>query len=174
MIHALPRSLLLSLVLVCAQVSGSGCSFVFVEGPPPPARRVGLVKCTTNGAAPVIDLAMVALQVFGFFRAATGDEVEYRTDEGISRETGIWLSLGLGTIYTSSAIWGINSIGACRDVKEVEEQDAEEDAARARSAAKQARAAAAAAKAAGAAAAAGSSAASKPASQPVPPAPAKP
>ena len=171
MIRSLPCSLLLSLVLVCALASGGACSFVFVEGPPPPERRLGLVKCSTSSAAPVLDLVVVALQVVGFFRAATGNEVEYRSDTGFSRETGIWLSLGFGTLYTSSAIWGFNTVGACRDVKDVEEQAAEEEAARARGAAKQARAAAAAAKAAGDAAAAGSSTASKPASQPAPPAP---
>ena len=57
----LPRSLLLAIVLICAQVSGSGCSFVFVEVPPPPERRVGIVKCTTSSAAPVIDLVLVAV-----------------------------------------------------------------------------------------------------------------
>jgi hypothetical protein len=168
------RSFLLLIVLVSAPLFGGSCSFFFVEGPPPPDRRVGLVKCTTGSWAPVTDLVLVAVQALGFFRAATGNEAEYRNDTGISRETGIWLSLGFGTLYTSSAIWGLNGVSACREVKDVEEQQADEDAARARSAAKQARAAAAAAKAAGEAAAAGGSATSKPASQPVPPARAEP
>jgi len=167
------RSLLLPIVLICAQVSGGGCSFVFVEVPPPPERRVGIVKCTTSSAAPVIDLVLVALQAFGFLRAATGEEVQYRNDTGLSREAGIWLSLGFGTLYASSAIYGFNRISECREVKDVEEREAEEDAARARHAAKQARAAAAAAKAAGEAID-GSSGASKPARRPVPPAPAAP
>ena len=174
MLRSLPSSLVLSLVLVCAQLSSSGCSFVFVEAPPPPERRLGLVKCSTSSAAPVIDLVLVALQVFGFFQAATGDEVESRNDTGVSRETGIWLSLAFGTLYTSSAIWGFNTVSACREVKDAEEEQAEEDASRARGAAKRARAAAAAAKAAGEADIDASSAASKPANQPVPPAPAKP
>ncbi len=161
-------------MLVCASLSGSGCSFVFVEGPPPPERRVGLVRCTTSSVAPVIDLVLVAMQAFRFFQAATGDEVEYQNDMGISREIGIWSSLAFGTLYTSSAIWGFNTVSHCREVKDVEEQEAEEDAARARRAAKQAAAAAAAAKAAGDAAAAGGSAASKAAGQPAAPAPTAP
>lgn len=168
-------SFLLPVMLAGAPLSGSGCSFAFVEGPPPPERRFGLVKCTSSSVAPVIDLVIAALQVVGFFQAATGDEVEYRNDKGVSRETGIWVSLALGTVYTSSAIWGLNTVGECREVKDAEEQQAEEDAARVRTAAKQARAAAAAAKAAGdAAAAASGSAAPRPAAQPVVPAPAAP
>ena len=169
------RSFLLPVMLAGAPLSASGCSFLFVESAPPPDRRVGLVKCTTSSVPPVLDLVVVAMQAFRFFQAATENEVEYRNDRGISPETGIWLSLGVGTLHASSAIWGFNNISHCREAKDVEEQEAEEDAARARAAAKQARAAAAEAKAAGdAAAAASGSAAPRPAAQPDAPAPATP
>jgi hypothetical protein len=165
---------MLPVMLVCASLSGSGCSFVFVEGPPPPERRVGLVRCTTSSVAPVIDLVLVAMQAFRFFQAATENEVEYRSDKGVSREVGIWSSLAFGTLYTSSAIWGFNTVSHCREVKDVEEQAGVSGGARPPRAAKQAAAAAAAAKAAGDAAAAGGSAASKAAGQPAAPAPTAP
>jgi hypothetical protein len=157
------RSLLLSALLVTAQVSGGGCSYMFVTGPPPPEKRTHPLTCSSNSVAPVVDIMLIGVQAAGFLKAASDSDAEYERDTGVSKGAGAVLSLGLGVLFLSSAITGVSRMKACTAAKTAEVTDAE------------ARVAAAAAKAAGeAAAAASGSAASTPAAQPVAPAPAAP
>ena len=59
----------------------SGCSFLFVNTPPPVDETVGrpwAVSCTTSKAAPVVDTIVTGLEVARVALAANADESAYQ------------------------------------------------------------------------------------------------
>lgn len=89
-----------------------GCSFVFVDGPPPkhekaPPQRS--VDCTTGPAAPVLDT------IFG--TNAAGAAVLALATEGSSDKVRAGSSLAAAAFITS-AVYGYINTSACREAKE--------------------------------------------------------
>src|SRR5690348_9850562 len=64
------RTLLLA-TLILASATG-GCSFAFVNGPPPNHRQLSFFGCTSSNTIPTLDAAVAALSVVDAVVAGTG------------------------------------------------------------------------------------------------------
>ncbi|MBX3186511.1 MAG: hypothetical protein KF819_05830 [Labilithrix sp.] len=104
---------------ICGVLS-SGCSFLFVKGPPinaeklPPSKPV---ECTTSRAAPVVDAAVTAFQVVRTVYAIKASDTDY-WNVPISRGADIGLGVGLTTLFGASMIYGLTTTSECIDAKE--------------------------------------------------------
>jgi hypothetical protein len=111
---ALRHSFGSALVLAC-----SGCSFIFVSGPPsnveklPPSEPV---ECTTSVAAPVLDLLGTGVEVVRTGLAIGARDGDYR-DAPISRSSDIALGAALTVLLAASTIYGFDETSTCDDAK---------------------------------------------------------
>jgi hypothetical protein len=106
----------LSLVLIAALVGPqAGCSFLFVQRPPPEeGRRRGEVNCTTSNVAPVIDMLVAGFQIVRTGLALSATEAQYR-GAAISRDEDITLGVSLTALFAASMIAGFGMTSDCRE-----------------------------------------------------------
>jgi hypothetical protein len=92
---------------------GSGCSFLLVDGPPPPDKRDYRFYCSRSEAYPVAD-GIAAGSSLGWL-AYTASKDDPR-DQGVtaSRRSEIALGLGLFALFVASAVVGNNWVSECR------------------------------------------------------------
>lgn len=114
------RSLAVSTILcaVCGVLS-SGCSFLFVKGPPDNVGKLPAkapVECTTSELAPLVDLAVTGFQVVRTIYAVRQSDSDYR-DFPISRKADIAFGVGFSTVFALSAIHGFTETTACTEAK---------------------------------------------------------
>lgn len=105
-----------------------GCSFLFVTKPPANLERLppsAPVECTTSRAAPLIDTAIAAFQVYRTATALNAKEWDYR-DAPISRDADIGFGVGLTALFAVSAVYGLAMTARC-DVAKEEHGRAEAD-----------------------------------------------
>jgi hypothetical protein len=105
-----PLAILMSGLLVFP-----GCSFIFSEGPPANHQRLPYFDCSTSYAPPVIDTVWAGLQGLNALGAAATSEQEWNAD--ISRGAVIGVALFWVALSGSSAIYGYNKVGNCRQAK---------------------------------------------------------
>ena len=106
---------MLLLLLLALLAPESGCSFVFVSGPPPPAERTRGYDCTRSRVAPVIDVGLAALALAGATYAGLASDEEYARVSSSSREVAIPLALAWTAVYGVSAIIGFRRADSCRE-----------------------------------------------------------
>lgn len=104
-------------LLGCSSFALSGCSWIFVQGPPADYAESPRVSCTSGQAAPVIDTVVAAFQVVRTGYAISQDESDYR-DFPISRGADIGFGVGLTALFTASAIYGFSATSACRTAEQ--------------------------------------------------------
>ncbi|AKU95368.1 hypothetical protein AKJ09_02032 [Labilithrix luteola] len=106
--------------LVCAVcgVLSSGCSFLFVKGPPDNVEKLPAkapVECTTSQLAPVVDVLVTTFQVVRTIHTAS-PKSDYRNFP-ISRRTDMAFGIGFSAAFGLSAIYGFAKTDACEDAK---------------------------------------------------------
>lgn len=97
----------------------SGCSFLFVDGPPDHPERVSRqseLRCTTSKAAPIIDTVIAGYQVIRTGAAVAASDSTY-DGAPISRGADIGLGLGFMALFGASAAYGYVVTGDCKDAK---------------------------------------------------------
>lgn len=100
----------------------SGCSFVFVSGPPSHIGQggpSGPVECTSSKAAPIIDTIIAGYQVFRTGYALSADDSAY-VDSPIKREPDIALGATLTAPFAGAATYGYIVTGHCSDTKQAQ------------------------------------------------------
>ncbi len=107
------RLLVASLVLVL--LPASGCSFVFVSGPPPAAERTRGYDCTQSMVVPVIDIALAALALASSTQAALATDEEYSRYGPTSRAVAIPMGFAWTVVYGMSALTGFRRVDSCRE-----------------------------------------------------------
>jgi hypothetical protein len=75
-----------------------GCSFAFVDAPPPP--------CTTSSVAPIADVAIATIAAIGIIYFATSD--------GDNAELGMLVEGGLAAGFGASAYTGFQRVSRCK------------------------------------------------------------
>lgn len=90
---------------------GTGCSFIFAEGPPPNHREVRYFDCTSSYGPPAAD---TVVSVFGGLTAATLLVLSGLSDSGDRSDRVALVSLPLVMLPVSSAIYGYTQVGSCR------------------------------------------------------------
>lgn len=91
----------------------TGCSFLFVEGPPPNAEKVPVLHCSTSDGAAGADIVIAGLQALRTIYAMSLDEADYKGSP-LSRESDMAIGLGLTTLFASSAYHGVKNVSACK------------------------------------------------------------
>jgi hypothetical protein len=103
-------------------VCSSGCSFAFVNGPPPHHEQLPVFDCTESRVVPVLDTAFAVLEVATFAVAAGSTDQQWSDDfnghPAINRGPAIPLYAALTALFTVSAYYGYSKAGDCRDALE--------------------------------------------------------
>lgn len=93
----------------------SGCSFLFVKGPPANHAEVASFECSESNAWPVVDMIWAGLNGLGAASAAGDDE---NPDQGQIVTVGVsWL-----VVSGISAIYGFSKVSACSDAKRLRDE----------------------------------------------------
>lgn len=101
--------------LVAALMLHSGCSFLFVKGPPEQHAQMATFDCSDSNAWPVVDAIWAALNGIGAASAA-GDDTN--PDQGRIVGVGIaWL-----VVSGASAIYGFSKVGDCKKARRAREE----------------------------------------------------
>ncbi|HVV52659.1 MAG TPA: hypothetical protein VHO06_23565 [Polyangia bacterium] len=108
--HRLRRPLAAATVLLCcSSFAASGCSFLFVNGPPPqPSERGQDLDCTSSYGIPAVD---TGLAVLGLMFLSLG----VLPSGGLSHNERILVGATTPFILGVSAIAGYERVAACRD-----------------------------------------------------------
>jgi type IV secretory pathway VirB10-like protein len=104
--------------MIAALVLHSGCSFLFVKGPPANHAEVASFDCSDSNAWPVVDLLWAGLNGLGAASAAGDQEIENRDQV---------VGVGVAWLVVSgiSAIYGFNKVSQCNDAKRKRNQQYE-------------------------------------------------
>jgi hypothetical protein len=95
-------------------VLASGCSFVFVDGPPQYHGQLPYLECTPKYTAPVLDTVWAGLSVaVAMIVLADGDESGSKDDAQAAAIT----QLLSAALYGTSALYGYNKVGQCREAR---------------------------------------------------------
>ena len=94
----------------------SGCSFLFVDGPPPKQQR-GYLRCTESMAWPAVDGVITGLQVVRTLYAMSLSDADYE-GSGLSRSGDIGFGIALTALFLTSSIVGAGRVNECRGAVE--------------------------------------------------------
>ena len=94
---------------------GPGCSFAFVNGPPPePVHRGDRIECTSNAGWPVVDSLLTTWFLLNLMLNASKDAQQFQG--GQDTKTGaVALGIGLSALTLSSAVVGFSRVSNCND-----------------------------------------------------------
>jgi hypothetical protein len=95
-------------------VATSGCSLLFVDGPPPERARQQSIKCTDSNFWPVVDVLWAGFQVGRTAFAVSRDDSYYK-DNPLSRESDIALGIAFLGLHTVSSVVGFRAVSQCNE-----------------------------------------------------------
>jgi hypothetical protein len=105
-------------LLLCAGVAmgtSSGCSFLFVDGPPDNARKMRSFSCTTSNALPTTDVVLGSLMVIDAIGIAADPTY---SSSGSGSGTNYGPAIGAAAVaaaFATSAAVGYKRTSECRD-----------------------------------------------------------
>jgi hypothetical protein len=104
-------------LVLCAVAAAAtnGCSFLFVDGPPPNAKKLRAFNCTTSNSWPTTDVIIGGLTLLDGLGAVTS--ASQTTSGGINNANYIAAGVALGgaALFAVSAATGYKNTSACRD-----------------------------------------------------------
>jgi hypothetical protein len=103
--------------LALAGIAASGCSFIFVHGPPRNHENSVAFECTSSVVAPVLDTVWAGLNGIGAISAASTDEATWNSRSTTSRGAVIAVGAGWFLLSGASAIYGFTRTQSCRDAE---------------------------------------------------------
>jgi hypothetical protein len=92
----------------------TGCSILFVKGPPPEDERGRIVHCTESNVAPLIDMMIASYQTVRIAFALSASDADYRNSQ-LSRSDDVAIGASLLALFAASSIIGFHQTSACRD-----------------------------------------------------------
>lgn len=109
--HLATRSLIGAMILT--MLLGSGCSLLFVHGPPEDHATLARFDCTESNAVPVLDVIWAGLNGLG---AASVDGANPQHDQIVG--------VGVAWLVVSgiSAVYGFTKVSHCNDAKRQRDQ----------------------------------------------------
>jgi hypothetical protein len=110
----MPRRLLFALWGLTGLCSMTGCSFLFVHGPPPDHQRLPFFDCSSSNVLPVLDALYAG--------AVAIDAVAAGADRGVlsttsSSKADVFLLAGEAAVMRASAIYGFRKTSDCRQAQ---------------------------------------------------------
>jgi hypothetical protein len=104
--------------MIFALMLHSGCSFLFVKGPPDNHAQMATFDCSESRAWPVFDTVWAALNGLGAVSAASGPPMpQQNQQQGADRDTVMAVGFTWLVVSGASAIFGYNQVGACNKAK---------------------------------------------------------
>ena len=98
-----------------------GCSFVFVEAPPPQHQKMPVFDCTDSRVVPILDTLWTALQTGNLVLAATVSdqkwEDQFKGDPPFSRHAAIGVYAVFAALGAAGMVHGFTTVEKCRDAK---------------------------------------------------------
>lgn len=91
--------------------STTGCSFLFVHGPPPDHERLAYFDCSSSNVLPVLDAVYAGAAGIEAAVAATGSRTISPTS---SARTDAFVLAGEAAIIGASAVYGFSKTSDCR------------------------------------------------------------
>lgn len=101
-----------SLLTAVLSLGASGCSLIFVKGPPEHPVTNRPPNCTHSPLAPILDLVGGGLEVTRTAIAIQADDAKYE-GASISRGADIGLGVGFSALFIGSAVYGLATTSAC-------------------------------------------------------------
>jgi hypothetical protein len=101
--------------VVLLHIAASGCSFIFVHGPPANHQQSLSFDCTSSVVAPVLDLIWAGLNGTGAIQAASTDDYTWNQRyPSTSKSTVLAVGVGWALLSGASAIYGFKQTDSCR------------------------------------------------------------
>ena len=105
----------------------TGCSFLFVSGPPEHHEQLPYFSCTESRLVPALDTVWTALQTLNFIVTTARSDTDWHDnfcDKGdttcsppFGRTTAIPLYIGLAALGAAGMYYGFSRTGECREAK---------------------------------------------------------
>jgi hypothetical protein len=92
----------------------TGCSILFVKGPPPEGMRGPNFHCTESNVAPLIDMMIASWQTVRIALALSASDADYRNSQ-LSRSDDVALGASLLALFAASSIIGFHQTSSCRE-----------------------------------------------------------
>ena len=108
-----PSSVVRVTALVSIVTSGTGCSLILTEEPPPITPSTTTISCFTTKAPAVVDIILAINSLFGIGYTAYEYDAGHYTGKGLVVAT--LLGLGITTLFFASANAGINHAESCHE-----------------------------------------------------------
>jgi hypothetical protein len=110
-------ALLMALCVAALATTGSGCSFLFVDGPPANAKRMQTFSCTTGNAWPTTDVVIGAITLLDGLGALAGGSATSTTSGGSTTANYAFPAAAVAgaALFAVSAASGYGKTSACRD-----------------------------------------------------------
>jgi hypothetical protein len=102
--------------LILASATG-GCSFAFVNGPPPNHRQLSFFGCTSGNTIPTLDLAVGALSVVDAVVAGSGGGNPDSSSSTGSHKGDAIAFAATAALLGASAAYGYKKTSECRDAQ---------------------------------------------------------
>jgi len=102
----------LRLALCGLVLTGGGCSYVFVDGPPKNHAQLPYFECSSSKAWPVLDVVLAASLGVG----ASATFVDHGSSSGDTSEAVI--AAAEAALFAVSALTGYQRVGECREAKD--------------------------------------------------------
>ena len=110
-----PRRVLGPLVLAALSTAFGGCSFAFVNGPPPNHKTAAFFGCTSGNGVPLLDTAAAAIGLIDALSFATGSTNDLSTT---GSRKGDAIAFGAGAaVLAASAAYGFKKTSECREAQ---------------------------------------------------------
>ncbi len=118
------------ILITCLSVSGSACSFAFVDGPPLGHENLEDFTCTESRLLPALDGVWAGL--WGVLAAVAASEESSSNSESL--EQGLTTAVGVGFLVLNgaSSITGFRRVNSCRAAQSELARRSQEVAERAR------------------------------------------
>jgi hypothetical protein len=117
-----------ALVAFAVAPLGSGCSFIFSQGPPDGHRSLATFQCGESYAPPVVDSIAVALFGLGILGGVTNENAEVaRSANPAQTRHDDNVAIGLLSAFTildiASAVYGFGAVGSCHEAQDARRAD---------------------------------------------------
>jgi hypothetical protein len=109
-----PGALALVLCAVAAAAT-NGCSFLFVDGPPPNAKKLRAFNCTSSNSWPTTDVILGGLTLLDGLGAVTSASQTTSGTSNNANYVAAGVALGGAALFAASAATGYKNASACRD-----------------------------------------------------------
>lgn len=101
--------------LALVSVVSGGCSFLFVNGPPPNHRTSSFFGCTSSNALPFVDVAFAAGSILEAFDPGAGSS-GYATASG-AQAANVVAYGATAALLAASAAYGFSKTSRCREAQ---------------------------------------------------------